>query len=308
MDKDLAVKTLLDRWGIEETRLLGEGMTSAVYALDTARALKIFFGTPDLAYLKRLQRFYRQLDDHQLPFATPQIAETGWLGGVYYAIERRLPGRELAQIFPSFAPVQRQRSLVSFLDALPAIHAIPCPQSPYGELLNEWEPVQADSWRVFLAQRVRTILQTSYATVAVDVPTIDRLLDFYLQSLDHLSDPAPKQLVHGDYFFGNVLADTAGRLTAVIDFSPLTLVGDPVMDLAGAFYFCEIYDFVTQEDFDFLRSEIERRYGEAIFQQMDLYLLYYCFLFSGCKEEDNRIYRWCVRHLQQFSKDLGYSR
>ena len=104
--------------------------------------------------------------------------------------------------------------------------------------------------------------------------------------------------MHGDYFLGNALCDERGILTAVVDFSPLTLVGDPLMDLAGAYYFCRIYDFVTEADYRFLRGQIDRRYGPHCWQHVDLYYTFYSLRFSDCKGPDNHTYRWCLRRLR----------
>ncbi len=295
---------LLSQWNLSASDLLGQGMTSAVYALDAARALKLYFGPLDADYQAELQHFYTTLNGYDLPYPVPRIDEFGQREGVGYVIERRLPGAELAQSFAALSQRQRQASLRSFLDALLPLHAIMLPDQPYGEVLGQRWRVQAQSWRGFLAARIHTTLLTSYTDLVADVPMIDRLLERYWGQIARLEEPA-RQLIHGDYFFGNVLADVEGRLTAVIDFSPLTMIGDPGMDLAGALYFGDAFDYWRAEDREFLRGEIAARYGEAVFERIDLYLIYYCLRFSDCKTFDPRTYAWAVRHLLAFAQKEG---
>ena len=71
------------------------------------------------------------------------------------------------------------------------------------------------------------------------------------------------------------------------------------MDLAGAYYFCRIYDFVTEADYRFLRAQIDRRYGPECWQYVDLYYTFYSLRFSDCKVPDNHTYRWCLRRLRE---------
>jgi len=96
-----------------------------------------------------------------------------------------------------------------------------------------------------------------------------------------------------------VLCDGQGALTAVVDFSPLTLIGDPLIDLAGAYYFCRIYDFVSAADYRVLRRLIEQRFGEDCWQRIDLYYTFHSLRFSDCKLPDNHTYNWCLRRLRE---------
>ena len=284
---------------IERAAPLGQGMTCAVYDIGDGRVLKIYFGPQDERYLARLRRFSDRLQHSSLPVAAPHIYEFGAVEGVHFQIERRLPGRELAQVFPGLSAGERQRSLSSYLDALPPLHAIRWPRQPFGEQLYIGEEITADRWPRFLQERISATLAQSYADLQADLPDVDRVLDGFNEALDSLPDQTPKCLVHGDYFFGNVLCDERGILTAIVDFSPLTLVGDPLLDVAAAYYYCGIFNFVTEADYRFLRREIDRRYGPHCWPRLDLYYTFFSLRFSDCKISDNHTYQWCLRRLRE---------
>ena len=121
---------------IENAAPLGQGMTSALYDMGDGRVLKIHNGPQDERYLPALQSFSQRLQGYAFPFAVPLIYEYGAVADIHFHIERRLPGQDLAQVFPRLTARERQRSLSSYLDALPPIHAIQWPRQQFGEPLN----------------------------------------------------------------------------------------------------------------------------------------------------------------------------
>ena len=283
---------------LDSAKLLGRGMTSSLYDIGGGRVLKIHNGPQDQGYLPRLQRFSEQLQGYSFPFAVPLIYEYGAVGKIHYHVERRLPGQDFAEVFPRLTSAERRSALASFLDGLPPLHAVHMPQLPYGEPLNVQEEITSETWPGYLQARIEATLAHSYSDLQEDLASVERIVEESYRELSSLSPRPPKCLVHGDYFPGNVLCDDKGFLTAVVDFSPLTLIGDPLVDLAGAYYFCRIYDFVTAADYEFLRSQISGRYGSHCWQRIDLYYTFYSFRFSDCKIPDNHTYRWCLRRLR----------
>ena len=126
---------------IENPPSLGRGMTSALFDIGGGRVLKIHNGPQEEGYLLTLQHFSQQLQCHAFPFAVPLIYEYGAVADVHYHIERRLPGQDLAQVFPSLTTRERQRSLSSLVDALLTLHAIQWPRHSFGEPLNSAEQI-----------------------------------------------------------------------------------------------------------------------------------------------------------------------
>lgn len=283
---------------IENAPLLGRGMTSSLYDIGGGRVLKIHNAPQAQGYLPRLRRFSEQLQRYAFPFAVPFIYEYGEVGGIHYHVERRLPGQDLAELLPRLTSAERRRAMASLLDGLPPLHSVRMSNLQYGEPLNPQEEITSDTWPGYLHARIEATLAHSYADLKADLADVDRIVDGFLRELGNLPPLPQKCLVHGDYFPGNVLCDERGILTAVVDFSPLTLIGDPLMDLAGAYYFCRIYDFVSKADYVFLSRQITERYGTDCWRRIDLYYTFYSLRFSDCKISDNHTYRWCLSRLR----------
>jgi len=210
-----------------------------------------------------------------------------------------LPGYDMSTIFPLLNQKERQNALCSFLDGLPPIHQVMLPDEPYGELLGWHENIQHEHWAGFLRERTAINLKESLPVLHEDLPKVEQLIADFYQRVAQLPDPQ-KHLVHGDYFLANVMCNQAGELTAVFDFSPLTIVGDPWFDVACALTFLRVFDFVTEDDIAFAEQEINNRYGDAGQEKIVLYTTYNCLYFASGKEWDPNTYQWCLYHLERY--------
>ncbi len=289
---------ILQTVGAGAATFLGSGATSRVYAIGRGQVVRIFDHT-NMAYLDDSAIFYAELHRHAFPFALPDIEQMGQLDGCSYIIEKRLPGRDMSLVFPTLDEAQRRQALRSFLVPLPYLHQVTLAERPFGELLGWRQSITAVSWPQFLQQRTEINLRESLPFLRDDMPNIDQLVADFLRRVEGLT-AVPKQLVHGDYFFGNVMCDERGEITAVFDFSPLTLHGDPIMDLAGALNFLTVYDFVTEADQNFLRQLIVAEYGKEVLEPIALYTTYYSLYFANGKEWQPDVYDWCLRQLRRY--------
>lgn len=289
---------IFQRLAVTNAQFLGKGATSEVYGIGDGKVVRIL-GEENLAYIEALVVFYQRLNQHQFPFAVPQIETYGTVDGAGYIVERHLPGYDMSTVFPRLDTQQRQKAICSFLDGLPPMHEILLPEKWYGELLGWRKNISHVGWGGFLRARTMVNLEGSLPFLQEDLPQVDRLIADFLQRVDNLPNPT-KHLVHGDYFFGNVMCDEEGKLTAVFDFSPLTLVGDPWFDIAGALTFMRVYDFVTEADIAFAEQEINGRYGTAGQERMALYTTYNSLYFANGKHWDPNTYRWCLYHLERY--------
>jgi aminoglycoside phosphotransferase (APT) family kinase protein len=298
-------RVVLHHLGVPNAKCLGAGATASVYALDEARAVKIH-GGDDVAAMYGLQLFYQMLNTFQLPFTVPFIYEVGENAGIPYHIEKRLPGTDMSSRFPQLHKTTKRYALDAFLAALPSLHAIAFPDKPYGEVLG-WggERVNAGIWSQFLYKKLSWQLKNTLPTLRQDLPFIDDLLTHYFAQIAQIPDPPQKSLVHGDYFYANVMLDDKANISAVLDFSPLTLIGDPVMDLAGALRFTTVFDFTTPQDIAYLTQAIVKQYGADVMPRIELYTIYYSLLFSNCKEPDPPTYLWALGHLRQYWGKIG---
>jgi aminoglycoside phosphotransferase (APT) family kinase protein len=116
--------------------------------------------------------------------------------------------------------------------------------------------------------------------------------------IDALAEPQAPFLVHGDYFPGNVLVDADRRVSGVIDFGPLTVMGDPLMDLCSAAVFLEVQRRFDPGDAVYVMRRLVERHGAAVEDASITYRAWYAVRLGHAKEDDERLYAWCVRALE----------
>jgi hypothetical protein len=90
------------------------------------------------------------------------------------------------------------------------------------------------------------------------------------------------------------MASPEGGITGIIDFSDLTLAGDPMMDRVGLAIFTR-----ENEGRALINQLLQSRFGGEFSRLRRLYSVYYAFRFSGCQSNDPETYNWC---LQEFSR------
>lgn len=287
----------LATFGVTDSDLLGRGGESFVYALDAQRVLRLYRGD-DRAYLAKRQAFYAELRGYGLPVATPEFLEVGSRDEVHYVVERRMPGRDFAQVLPTLAGDDRRKALLSYLEVAGQIGAVRLAGRPFGEMVTPGAPIQAATWGAYLAMRLAQTLAQSRADLEEDVPRLADVLDVIERRLAPLAAWQEPCLVHGDYFPGNVFIDADLRICGVGDFGYSTVAGDPRLDIAGAIAFLEVVPGYRAEDTALVRGAAAEWWGEPILAVVDAYRLYYSIYFSGCKQDDPSTYWWCVGNLR----------
>jgi aminoglycoside phosphotransferase (APT) family kinase protein len=105
-----------------------------------------------------------------------------------------------------------------------------------------------------------------------------------------------KTLVHGDYFYGNLLVKDL-KISAVFDFGPLTVVGDYRMDVSGAVIFCETNPQFDSQFVEYLYRQEETIYGREIIKFIEYYRIYYSFYHMASADSGGSLYRWCIDNL-----------
>ena len=288
-------EAVLKRFSLGEHDLLGAGGESQVYALDDKHILRLYRQPADPEYVASLHEFYRALDGVTFPFALPFMEEVGDVDGALYAVEKRLPGVSLTQYLEEANGDARSQSLANYLAAAAHIQTIPINLHEFGELLTS-NPTQRPAWPEYLAARAHEVL-SSYSHLSTDVPALDSIVQSWEKDLEIVADVAKPRLAHGDYFPGNVMVDENGEVTAVIDFSPTTVAGDPRLDLACALIFIEVDASYRTDDSPLLARLLREREDAPATRVIAVYRTFYSLYFSGAKEHDPQLYEWCVANL-----------
>ena len=289
---------ILQRFGLDERALIGEGGESRVYALSENRVLRVARSrSADAPDATRLKAFLARIAG-RLPFATPEIDEFDALGA--WRIEKRLPGGAMLTRLRKLGDDRRDEAFRRYAAAAEALATVALPDLPYGHVLAA-APVIASDWRTFVGDSLSRFLTRNRITIAREVGDPHRLFDLAADMIADLPSKPPKVLVHGDYFPGNVLLAPDLSVSAVIDFGVYTVVGDAQLDLAVSCLTLELIEETTAHDARFVRNLIIERHGESIAPALRFYRAWLAFSMAdpaNAAPPYPRMYRWSIAMLK----------
>jgi aminoglycoside phosphotransferase (APT) family kinase protein len=222
-DKEL--REVLHRLGVTPAALLGSGGEASVYALDDDRVVRVLHAGSRGAVEARVD-LVNELRRDDSPFLLPEVLRLGSVGATHFVIERRLPGRSVAEELQRLDRRGRDRLINAHLDAAASLGDLHLePRGWFGDLIAT-RSIRAATWRAYLVEKVAT--------------SLDRAPGFEHIDAEHLSRDLPDcehgAFVHLDAFAGNMLAvDT--EIMAVIDIGETSVLGDRRLDpLSAAVY------------------------------------------------------------------------
>ncbi|MER7890176.1 aminoglycoside phosphotransferase family protein [Micromonospora sp. NPDC094482] len=293
--------TALSRWtGTAVPKLLGEGMEGAVYEIDESRVAKLWYaGSVELS--RRMARFYDALDTRAFTFRVPRIMQVETVEGRVVTIERRLTGTTLSAALAAGA-VRREDAYAVLVDVV-------CGLAAGGTLaaareltvLDEDFPLFAagEDFPVALArlaarrvERFRPVLGQAVDRLEAKAAALaGRLLDV---------DSGRRAVIHGDLTPANVLVDTAGKPSAVLDWGFLTTEGDPAFDAAVAAAIFDMYGHEASQVEQDLLDRIEERMGYDR-AAMLVYRAAYSLISANAYDPTGRDghFAWCVAALNR---------
>ena len=267
---------------------MDEGEEAEVYALGPERVLRVQKELADHALARRRHVFYEALDRTRVAFEMPRILEVGETGGVCWSVEHRIAGSPLADVLPRLEGRPRQNALLAYADAAAEVRKLGYAQAQYGEVFAA-SAIRADTWAAFIVARATTSLAANRHRLAGLVDRPDGALD----RLGHLlaaSGHRQAELVHGDFYPANVLVREDGAVSGVIDFGPLTVMGEAAMDLAGAVLYLTGMSDVSAQD----RQVVLERAREHGLDNKDLAICRLFLAFRFLDTPRDGLFRWCV--------------
>jgi aminoglycoside phosphotransferase (APT) family kinase protein len=235
--------------------------------------------------------------DGKLPFGTPRVEAFGENGE--YVIERRLAGRPMPEVVRGLATEERAVAFRNYVAAIEPLGAITFPDRPYGQLIAE-PALTASDWHDYLRRSLDRFAARNAATIAAEFGDVAALVADAVRLLGGVDPYPPKALVHGDYFPGNVLLGEHLRVSAVIDFSTFTLVGDPLLDAACASAFLEMNEPFTAADSALVRSLAIERFGNRLADAEPFYRAYFAFFLASpeyAQPPYPKLYAWSLANL-----------
>ncbi|QDP94568.1 PH domain-containing protein [Microlunatus elymi] len=303
---EAADEPVLERFGIPGVTPLGSGGESVVYPLGDDHVLRIYRSGHESAQrmIEQLRPAYRSFAGVDLGFRTPEIIESGEIGGRTYTVDRRIAGTSLSAWLPTATGDVRRQVLDQYLQAAASMSQLPLPSRQFARLFGH-DPRIFDSLGDLLEDQLRTAEQRVRDNLDRDLPagSVQRVIAEVRQ---RVCEPA---LVHGDFYPGNVMVGATRRpdpggdavqtvITGVADFSPHTLAADPVMDLAGAITLMGMEQYPdVLDDQRFLHELAINRYGPYVLDLehwLDVYRRYYAIYYA----DDPMVYPYSIEHLQ----------
>ena len=300
---NLKHQQLLTHLGIVQPKKLGQGMQGTVYEFSPDQVIKIWSETETKpTMIKELYDFYQQLNWNNEDVNVPRVEKYGEHHGIYYTIEKRLEGQAAHLIYSQANNQVRKRLLDNYFKLLKSLKEIKI-EGKYGQIITgTLGKNNQTTWTEFLKASLEQTKDRTIQHPDHDLKDIEQLFErYYTQALPAINPQPTKHFVHGDLFLENVLATPEGQITALLDFGPLAVVGDHLMDVTGLAYFVTVSKEADEEAMEYLLRLVRQNYpGKEA--EINNYLLYSSLQFINSKKYDPRTYEWCVRNLT----GLGY--
>ncbi len=295
-----ADRPVLARFELDESRYLGGGGESRVYAVDDARVLRIYRETHESPQqmIDQLRPAYAhwqgqpELRSITPALELPMIVDAGRIEGRVFSVDTRMSGRSFSSWLPTANEVERRTAYLSYLDTAGLIRRLDPPGPEFARPFGD-RPQNFPSLQGLLHDQLQRALGR------IDHVGFPEAETWARQVVDAVADRRCRpQLVHGDFFPGNtyVRRERDGRIVVrgVGDFSPHTLVADPLMDLFGAVILMELepYDGVAT-DARWLADVVREQVGAEEFAWFEVYRRYYSVYYG----DDPTVVAWARTQL-----------
>ena len=292
---------LLADFGTDRDRLLGGGGESEVFAIDDVRVLRLYrrpHSDTDQT-VNQLRSLYDGWAGVDIGLELPRILEVDRRDGRLFTIDWRFSGLGLSNWLRNADAAERRTALTSFLDATERLRKLPSPMAGFARLVGQEAPRQFGSFGELMHNMLAGPTRESRVRLEHDLPNVAQIWDrLHADLAERQVSPA---LVHGDACPSNAyvsLLPGGPTITGVGDFSPHTVNGDPVMDVAGAVIFLELEPYVdAAADSAWLCGLATERWGADISHWIAVYRRFYGFYFSNAYDFDPGLYAWCLRQL-----------
>lgn len=293
---------VLAHFGIAGDQLLGAGGEARVFALDDRHVLRLYHPSHEAPepVIAQLRALYGTWTTTEIGIEVPQIIDVGRLAGRWYTVDRRMSGLSFSSWLASASADQRRNTLSTYLEAALAVQRLPAPIAGFARLVGDGAPQPFRSLAELLTYQMNQTLAVSRERLERDVPGVVDVWDA-LQA-DLLSRSCQPRLVHGDLCPPNAFVsrapDGAPVVSGIGDFSPHTLVADPLLDVAGAVCFLELESYPgALEDARWLAELAQSRLGPGTAHWIGVYRRFYGFYFSSTFDVQPEAYAWCLHQL-----------
>jgi hypothetical protein len=294
-------QVILQKYGVSLNELIRKGMEAEVYAIGTDAVLKLYIGTTDFTYLNTLRNFYASLSQFALSYSLPYIQTVAMEGDICISIERQLSGTPMSAILPALTKEQMDSMMRVYLNTALELATIQVPSDFDRYKLFDAEGISRRTkgdWHQFLTYYLTQKLGQVTNYLSKDVKNlamkVQRLYAILAQPYT-----GNYQIIHGDFFPGNILIDKTWHVTALLDFGLLTMYGDFLFDIATGWVFFDMYDEFKANIRERYLSIVLETLGKHVRGNLYRYVLLYSAMSANTyspKCADGH-YQWCVANL-----------
>jgi hypothetical protein len=232
---------VLIQMGASGAPRIGAGSEAQVYALPGNRVARIMRAGARLADAETRAGLLREIAGSAatLSFRTPAVRSVSLIGDRVVTVEERLPGEPVSELLGRLTGTERRQLLADYLNTALRIRQAKVARPYFGPLIGD-RALRVGSWSEFARARLAQNLRRCPAEFREAV---------YREMGSMWVEPTTSALVHLDYFPPNVLAEGDG-VTAVLDFGPSAIIGNPDMEAwsAVAYLDAEISPQATDAD------------------------------------------------------------
>jgi hypothetical protein len=268
--------------GIESGARLGFGGEATVFALNDERVARVHRPGTERATVEARAALLEELGQsaREVPFLIPSVLSIDAVEDALVTTERRLPGRALSQVLAESQGQARASLIHAYLEAAAAVGDLVIERPWFGELLAP-DPLRTRTFGEFLRERIRP----SLSAAGEDFAAVDGD-----ELAAALPEPDEGRIVHLDVFPGNMMSE-GGVITAILDFSVVSLVGDRRLDplLAAVYLAPQISPEASDEDRAVAREWLDARGLGELFVPVERWSAAY---WSGAVD-DGSLHNWC---------------
>src|SRR3989344_3208587 len=287
---------ILRKLEINDDELLGKGVESDVYAYGKNPVVRIL-KQGDLNYLESLRKLQILISKSNLSVKPPLITKIEEINGTFYIFEERFSGKNLSKIFDKFSDNQKEKIMLSYFDLLGDVIKVNVKEFDFGQIGLTKDKISSNRWSDFVCKKVKQKTDQVISQLGKDVEDFRGRLDLFNNLATTKLRGVDKKLVHGDYFYDNIMVNERAEITGILDFSGwTTVVGDFRLDICGSIIFLE-HSQLFIEFQKLLTERAKDRYGNGIEYYIDFYRLYYSLFLSDSFLYLKPLYDWCVKNL-----------
>lgn len=291
-DQNNQTNPILESLNIKNPVLIGKGGQVWVFNYKPGIVVKIY-RKAKRDYLESLAKLEKRITTRGLPFSITEILEINENNGTYFTLEKELVGKPLGDVFLSMSEQDKEKAATQYLDVINNLSKIIFEDHDYGQVLITGEELTSPTWTIFMDNKLLQRVNLVRKQLEQDVLHLEEKINLMRVVIKNKLNFDEKRLVHGDYFYNNVLFDAKNNLSAMLDFSNSTVVGDYRMDIACGIMYFDLDDTWK----DFLVKLAVKDYGKEILPIIHYYTAYQAFFQTESYFYNEGLYKWCLSHL-----------